>query len=129
MYMGEPHMVAAMAFVWRWRANPKSAGGGHKMDNKQWVEVQVEMSSSCIYECVLCSVHWGETVTYFNAGINGTCPAPLWVAQQNVLGFQVSVEDPFGSEDLHGLSNLLQEYADGVLAQCALSCETTWSQR
>lgn len=27
MYMGEPHRVAAIVFVWRWRANPKSAGG------------------------------------------------------------------------------------------------------
>lgn len=65
-----------------------------------------------------------ERLAYFDAGVNGTGPAPLWVAQQNVLGFQVSVEDPFASEDLHGLSNLLQEYADGVLAQRALTCET-----
>lgn len=66
-----------------------------------------------------------EAVTYFDAGVNGTGPAPLWVAEQNVLGFQVSVEDPFGSKDLHGLSDLLQEHADGVLTQCALSCQTT----
>lgn len=63
-------------------------------------------------------------ITYFDAGIHGTEPAPLWVAEQNVLGFQVSVKDAFGSKDPHGLSNLLQEYADGVLAQCALGCET-----
>ena len=47
------------------------------------------------------------------------------MAEQNILGFQVSVEDTLGSKHLHGLSNLLQEDADGVLAQCALSCETT----
>lgn len=28
MYMGEPHSVAAIVFVCRWRANPKSAAGG-----------------------------------------------------------------------------------------------------
>lgn len=65
----------------------------------------------------------GVTLTYFDTGIDGTGPAPLWMAEQNVLGFQVSVEDTFESEDLHGLSNLLQEDADGVLAQRALSCE------
>lgn len=66
--------------------------------------------------------------TYFDAGIHGTGPAPLWVAEQNVLGFQVSVEDTFGPKYLHGLSNLLQEHPDGVLAQRALCCETTRSQ-
>lgn len=71
-------------------------------------------------------MNWGAAVTYFNAGINGTGPAPHWMAEQNVLGFKVSVEDTFDSKDLHGLSNLLQEYADSVLTQCALSCKTKW---
>lgn len=46
------------------------------------------------------------------------------MAEQNVLGFKVSVEDTFDSKDLHSLSNLLQKYADGVLTQRALSCKT-----
>lgn len=54
-------------------------------------------------------------ITYLNAGIDGAGPAPLWVAEQDVLGFEVSVEDAFALQDLHGLSDLLQEYADGVL--------------
>lgn len=46
------------------------------------------------------------------------------MAEQDVLGFKVSVEDTFDSKGLHGLGNLLQKYADGVLAQRALSCKT-----
>lgn len=48
-----------------------------------------------------------EVITYFNAGMNGTGPAPLWVAEQDVLGFEISVEDAFALQDLHGLSDLL----------------------
>ncbi len=43
------------------------------------------------------------------------------MAQQDVLGFEVSVEDAFALQDLHGLSDLLQEYSDGVLTQRAFS--------
>lgn len=56
-----------------------------------------------------------EVITYLKAGIDGAGPAPLWVAEQDVLGFEVSVQDAFALQDLHGLCNLLQEYADGVL--------------
>lgn len=55
------------------------------------------------------------TITYLNAGVDGTGPAPPWVAEQDVLGFEVSVKDAFALQDFHGLSDLLQEYADGVL--------------
>lgn len=48
-----------------------------------------------------------EVFTYLDAGVNGTGPAPLWVAEQDVLWFEVSVEDAFALQDLHGLSNLL----------------------
>lgn len=48
-----------------------------------------------------------EVFTYLDAGVNGTGPAPLWVAEQDVLWFEVSVEDAFALQDLHGLRNLL----------------------
>lgn len=55
------------------------------------------------------------TITYLNAGVDGTGPpGPPWVAEQDVLGFEVSVKDAFALQDFHGLSDLLQEYADGV---------------
>lgn len=44
------------------------------------------------------------------------------MGQQDVLRFQVSVDDPFGLQDLHGAGNLLQENPDGVLAQRAFGC-------
>ena len=56
-----------------------------------------------------------EVITYLNASIERTGLAPLWVAEKDVLGFEVSVEDAFALQDLHCLSNLLQEYTDGVL--------------
>lgn len=37
------------------------------------------------------------------------------MAEEDVLRFEVSVDDAFGLQDLHGLRDLLQEYADGVL--------------
>lgn len=48
-----------------------------------------------------------EVITYLNAGFDRTGLAPLWMAEQDVLGFEVSVEDAFALQDLHGLSNLL----------------------
>lgn len=44
------------------------------------------------------------------------------VGQQDVLGFQVSVDDSFGLEDAHGPCDLQQEDPDGVLAQRSFTC-------
>lgn len=56
-----------------------------------------------------------EVITYLDAHVFGSGPAPLSVAEQDVLRFEVSMDDAFGLQDLHGLRDLLQEYADGVL--------------
>lgn len=63
-----------------------------------------------------------EGLTDLDAGVGGTGPAALRVTQQDVLRFEVSVQDPFALQHLHGLSHLLQEQTDGVLAQGAFSC-------
>lgn len=42
------------------------------------------------------------------------------VAQQDVLWFQVSVDNAFGLQHSHSACYLLQEHTDGVLAQRAL---------
>lgn len=48
--------------------------------------------------------------------------ASCWVGQQNVLGLEVPVNDPFGLEDPHGPCNLLQEDPNGVFTQRAFGC-------
>lgn len=65
---------------------------------------------------------WVKAITDLNAGIYGAGLAPLWVAEQNILGLQVSVEDAFALHDFHGLSDLLQEYPDGILTKCSFGC-------
>lgn len=49
-------------------------------------------------------------------GVLGSALAPIGVAQQDVLWFEVSVDDAFGMQDVHGLGDLPQEHADGALA-------------
>lgn len=46
-------------------------------------------------------------VTYLNAGVGGAGSSLRWAAEQNVLGLQVSVEDAFALQNVHGLSDLL----------------------
>lgn len=54
--------------------------------------------------------------TNFDDGVLGSALAPIGVAEQDVLRFEVSVDDAFGLQDFHGLGDLLQEHADGALA-------------
>lgn len=54
------------------------------------------------------------THTYLDAGVVGVGLSACRMGQQDVLGFQVSVDDPFGLKDPHGPRDLLQEYSDGV---------------
>lgn len=58
--------------------------------------------------------------TYFNAGVVGVELSASWVGQQDVLWFQVSVDNSFGLQHSHRARYLLQEHADGVLTQRAL---------
>jgi len=53
-------------------------------------------------------------LTYLDAGVVGVGLSACRMGQQDVLGFQVSVDDSFGLKDPHGPSDLLQEYSDGV---------------
>lgn len=54
--------------------------------------------------------------TDFDDGAFGPALASVRVAQQDVLRFEVSVDDAFGLQDVHGVPDLSQEYADGALA-------------
>lgn len=50
MYMGDPHNVAAIMLLWRYRAKPKSAG--NRADLSVWVQ-NIIMISSLISENAL----------------------------------------------------------------------------
>ncbi len=54
------------------------------------------------------------THTYLDAGVVGVGLSACRMGQQDVLWFQVSVDDPFGLKDPHGPRDLQQEYSDGV---------------
>lgn len=54
--------------------------------------------------------------TNLDDGVLGSALAPIGVAEQDVLRFEVSVDDAFGLQDVHGLGDLSQEHADGALA-------------
>lgn len=55
-------------------------------------------------------------------GVLRSALAAIGVAQQDVLGFEVSVDDAFGLKDAHGLRDLPQEHADGALAERDVGC-------
>lgn len=61
--------------------------------------------------------------TYFDADATDTGFPPAGIGQQDVLGFEVPVDDAFAVQDAHGCCNLLQEHSDGVLTQSPLSWE------
>lgn len=60
--------------------------------------------------------HCNEDNTNLEDGVLGSALAAIGVAQQDVLRFEVSVDDAFGLQDVHGLGDLSQEHADGALA-------------
>lgn len=57
-------------------------------------------------------------------GVLGSALAPVGVAQQDVLRFEVSVYDALGLQDVHGLRDLPQEHADGALAERDVRCRS-----
>lgn len=59
--------------------------------------------------------------TYFDAYATDAGFPAAGVGQQDVLGFEVPVDDAFAVQDPHGCCNLLQEHSDGVLTQSPLS--------
>lgn len=61
--------------------------------------------------------------TYFDAYATDAGFAAAGVGQEDVLGFEVPVDDAFAVQDAHGCCNLLQEHSDGVLTQSPLSCQ------
>ncbi|TNN69045.1 hypothetical protein EYF80_020748 [Liparis tanakae] len=87
----------------------------------------------------------GNEVEGLFRGVDGAGPAPLRVAEKDVLRFEVSVEDVFALQHLHGLTDLLQEDADGSIKLnqsdssnkslmepgsnqhlCGMACESMW---
>lgn len=69
---------------------------------------------------MMCS-NVSSSITYFDADATDVGLLAAQVRQQDVLRFQVAVDDAFAVEDAHGSSNLLQENPQCVLSQCALS--------
>lgn len=59
--------------------------------------------------------------TYFDAYATDTGFPTAGVGQENVLGFEIPVDDAFAVQDAHGCCNLLQEHSDGVLTESPLS--------
>lgn len=121
MYVGEPHKVAAIMLVFRWRANPKSAAGRR----------QSTRTYRCCTDILVITIQ--ITVSEVNTNLDDdsvlrSALAPIGVTQQDVLGFEVSVNDAFGLQDVHGLGDLPQEQADGALAECDVGCGTKGSQ-
>lgn len=139
MYMGEPHSVAAIMLLWRYRAKPKSAArqkhethvllslGTHStivgllgMPGRQAQTVNSAAARTRL-EPGCSGRHPSQRLTYFdadaaNVGLLATC-----VRQQNVLGLQISVDDAFAVEDAHGSSDLLEEDPQRVLSERPLS--------
>lgn len=69
-----------------------------------------------------CITKHASPSTYFDAGGVGVGLAAGWVGQEDILWFQVSVDNAFGLQHPHSARYLLQEHTDGVLAQRALGC-------
>lgn len=84
--------------------------------------LQIIMSSFILF---ICSLPIVSTRTDLDAGVVEVRLASWWVGQQNVLGLEVPVDDPFGLEDPHGPCNLLQENPNSVLTQRAFGCRGT----
>lgn len=64
-------------------------------------------------------------VTNFNANATDAGFLPARVGQEDVLGFEVSVDDTLAVEDTHGCCYLLEKDPQSVLPQSALS----WNNR
>ena len=58
-----------------------------------------------------------DSFTYFDADATDVGPLTARVRQQDVLWFQVTVDDSFAAEDAHSRSNLLEENPQGVFSQ------------
>lgn len=64
-------------------------------------------------------------ITNFNADATDAGFLAASVGQEDVLGFEVSVDDTLVVEDAHGCCDLLEKYPQGLLPQSALS----WDNR
>lgn len=58
-----------------------------------------------------------NSVTYFDADATDVGLLASHIRQQDVLGFQVTVDDAFAVEDAHGSSNLLEKNSQCVFSQ------------
>lgn len=67
--------------------------------------------------------------TYFDAYATDTGFPTAGVGQENVLGFEIPVDDAFAVQDAHGCCNLLQEHSDGVLTESPLAGNDTHRSR
>lgn len=79
----------------------------------------MQHTSTPCHQCVHLII---SSLTNLDAGVIGVRLASWRVGEQNVLRFQVPVDDAFGLEDPHGPRDLLQENPDGVLTQRAFGC-------
>lgn len=65
------------------------------------------------------SSDWVNTqrLTYFDANATDVGLLASGIRQQDVLRFQVAVDDAFAVEDAHGCGDLLEENSQRVLSQ------------
>lgn len=71
------------------------------------------------------SIYKAYPITNFNANATDAGFLAAGVGQEDVLGFEVSVDDTLAIENTHGCCYLLKEDPQGVLSQSALS----WNNR
>lgn len=64
-------------------------------------------------------------ITDFNADATGAGFLAASVRQEDVLGFEISVNDALAVKDTHGCCNLPEKDPQGVFSQSALS----WNNR
>lgn len=81
--------------------------------------------SLAIVHSVVGSICQAYPITNFNADATDAGFLAASVGQEDVLGFEVSVDDTLAVEDTHGCCYLLEKHPQGVLPQSALS----WNNR
>lgn len=90
--------------------------------------IQASMLPACLIKMWILHIHetwtamhsdWVNTqrLTYFDANAADVGLLASGVGQQDVLRFQVAVDDAFAVEDAHGSGDLLEENSQRVLSQ------------
>lgn len=55
--------------------------------------------------------------TYFDTNTTDIRLPPISIRQQDILRFEVPVDDTFAVQDTHGCCNLVKKHSDGVFTE------------